>query len=689
MQAGNVEFFENKCNLPIGPSLVLADLAREIAGGETASIKNKLLSAEEAFQAGIKYTPPHPFVSTSGVNWVYQPHPDLYKTLATNVLEHYTYYKKDEIDKTYIPSYFFLGGAGTGKSRHASEFASSVQKAITLRTQHPLYHELAQRLKTAFVFHVSFVNGTHLMEEEMSNLWNAIGVRMLHQLLDKPIDYIRRRYVADPEAIFRLVAAAENVDLYNDFTGILVIDGIQKALTAHTDGRNKNSAFYRLLGQIGGLNLMSRSPSKAKELRKAPFIMTCVTATCFGPVDEFLADSHRKRVYLPVNRLDAPTWKKDSSQVLDYSPVTRLFVKDVGGHARAIELIADELAKYQNEVLPNITDLANDIYTKLMDRYQEAVSVLERYAVPIVQCILSRQQIRLRDVIPGSNLRWEDVTAPGLIWFERTGENYDSQGYLIAPYIWLWMLARLRPSEDTKHLCQFLRNWQFNDYAELLHLATGEGLPGNTTWQSFEAFCCSIRILRSLGFKDGQEVPLKFLHSGCKLRDDQETMMVNRHLDFAVARCQYRTDSMEGENPNCDSQPTKEVKTLQKVTLNADAQLTHAILDGKSAPAGDFFLGIEISTQRAPSGKGSLYKTVREVGQCKLVQKPLSQKTYDAERIKSVGPDDIFILYTQSKISNGCALPDRSGLVDKSCWDSYFGPFSGRAYIALEKGLQH
>ena len=55
---------------------------------------------------------------------------------------------------------------------------------------------------------------------------------MLHQLLGKPIDYLRSRYVASPRAIFRLVAAAENVDLYDDFTGILVIDGVQKAITA-------------------------------------------------------------------------------------------------------------------------------------------------------------------------------------------------------------------------------------------------------------------------------------------------------------------------------------------------------------------------------------------------------------------------------------------------------------------------
>ena len=66
-----------------------------------------------------------------------------------------------------------------------------------------------------------------------------------------------------------------------------------------------------------------------------------------------------------------------------------------------------------------------------------------------------------------------------------------------------------------------------------------------------------------------------------------------------------------------------------------------------------------------------------------MVRKKLTQATYNAERNKSAGPDDIFMLYTDTKISDDFALPDRSGLVDKSCWRSYFGPFFGRAFMAL------
>jgi hypothetical protein len=36
--AGNMEFFEKKCHLPVGSSQELADLASEIAGGETSKL---------------------------------------------------------------------------------------------------------------------------------------------------------------------------------------------------------------------------------------------------------------------------------------------------------------------------------------------------------------------------------------------------------------------------------------------------------------------------------------------------------------------------------------------------------------------------------------------------------------------------------------------------------------------------
>jgi hypothetical protein len=613
--------------------LPITQLITNVTTDNPSQGSSSKVNIEVAFKNGIKYRSPGPLLGTSGKNWVFQPHPELYDILADKVLEQYSHYKENEIDKAYIPNYFYLGGAGTGKSRHASEFAFSVQEAIKLRTQHHLYFDLAQRLKTPFVFHVSFEGRTPLAAGEKSDPWNAIGIRMLEQLLGQDINNIRDQYVAEPSTVFQLVAAAENVDLYDDFTGILVIEGIQKVLT-DDDGRNRF---------LGGLSLMRRSPKEGAKI--APFIMTCVTTSCFG---EFLADSH---VHLPLNQLQPPTWKKDNSPVFNNSAITRLLINDVGGHGRALELIADELAKYQNGLEPNTSELVNAIYTKLSNRYAEALYMLQNHTLPIVRCILSRQQIRLQDMVPGSDLQWEYVTAAGLIWFERSSTNYG-YGYLVAPYIWLWMLGRTPAIEKTKSLCRFLRSWQFNDYEKLLHLAAGKE-ERYTTWQSFEAFCCSFRILRSLGFGDGEEVPLKLLHSGCKLRDDQKTMVVNRHFQ---ALYQRRTN-------------LRLVK-VDNETMNGD-DVFCIILNNKTT---SFSFSIEIPQDG---------QVINEVGQCKLIQKDLTQATYATERNKSAGCDDIFMLYTKTG-THDCVLPDRSGLVDASCWDSYFGPFSSRAYIALK-----
>ena len=46
--AGDVEFFENKCKLPIGISDELADLAKEIVGRQTAGMKSDYLSYHTA-----------------------------------------------------------------------------------------------------------------------------------------------------------------------------------------------------------------------------------------------------------------------------------------------------------------------------------------------------------------------------------------------------------------------------------------------------------------------------------------------------------------------------------------------------------------------------------------------------------------------------------------------------------------
>jgi len=112
---------------------------------------------------------------------------------------------------------------------------------------------------------------------------------------------------------------------------------------------------------------MSRDESKTEggKRRRTPFIMVCVTATYFGLAVRFLINSNRKRVYLPLNQLDAPVWRSDKSPVLTNDFGTRLLMRDIGGHARAMEVITQEVADYQNGIQPNITELADAILRKI------------------------------------------------------------------------------------------------------------------------------------------------------------------------------------------------------------------------------------------------------------------------------------------------------------------------------------
>jgi hypothetical protein len=225
------------------------------------------------------------------------------------------------------------------------------------------------------------------------------------------------------------------------------------------------------------------------------------------------------------------------------------------------------------------------------------------------------------------------------------------------------------PIEDER-LCQFLTEWEFNDYQLLLHLETGKEPTGKSIWQDFETFCCYFRILRSLWFKNEEKVGFKRLHSGCKkLRDDSNTIVVNRRL--------YYQDSTETTS-------AKDVVTKHDGTLNTEYQLHRVTLNGHSASAGHFFLRIQTLVRQFPLSWPSQNEIVREVGRCKFVKEKLDEKTYNEERNKSAGPADFFILYTTAETPDDIALPDRSGLVDKSSWNSYFGPFAGRAFIASQ-----
>ncbi|KAF9101346.1 hypothetical protein BGX27_011512, partial [Mortierella sp. AM989] len=188
-------------------------------------IPHRKLSIEEAFPDGLPYANPRPIISTPGVDWEYQASEDLLQTLREEVREHFDHFRAGMFDKTYMPLYLFLSGAGTGKSRNASEFHRT---AIQCLTEEDV--ELRNRLQNAWVFHVSLESNTAIRRDE-NNATHAIGSRMLLQLLpDAKLEDMLRDYEApEPLFVLRLVAKYYNQDLA-DSSIILVVDGMQRLM---------------------------------------------------------------------------------------------------------------------------------------------------------------------------------------------------------------------------------------------------------------------------------------------------------------------------------------------------------------------------------------------------------------------------------------------------------------------------
>jgi hypothetical protein len=252
----------------------------------------------DRFPQGLAYKSPASttLFHTSGRHWTFQRSTALETTLRDGIQKHYRHFKARDIDKTKMPLYLFLCGAGTGKSRNAYEFHETTMAVLSDDDD-----ELREKLKTAWVFHTSMENGTNLRPDE-SDPMAAIGMRMLLQLKGGNFDSLRRSFSTPvPWDVLELVSKHEKTDL-RDASVILIVDGLQALMNTDEDGHDKESPFYRTLASIGDLAL------------QGTFLIPCCTATCFGPAKNALSQSNQARVYLPVASLAPPTITRNGKQ---------------------------------------------------------------------------------------------------------------------------------------------------------------------------------------------------------------------------------------------------------------------------------------------------------------------------------------------------------------------------------------
>ncbi|RHZ86979.1 hypothetical protein Glove_41g179 [Diversispora epigaea] len=621
-----------------GPASVLTDFAKEIKGEQPVATggRKKII---DAFPEGLPYIKPKPLLSTSGADWKYQPHPSLKGILRKELKDHYKNFVSGRFDKMNVPLYLFLSGAGTGKSRNASEFH---QTAITcLSAQED--EELLTRIKEAWVFLVSFEDGFNLQTKNEPDSYRATGTRMLFQLLREKMEFheiISTFEPPDPLDVVVLVSKYYNQNKKN-ITVILVVDGMHKLMKKKDDGLDSNSEFYSTLISIA--NCAFRNI----------FLIPVCTSTISGPVDSVLKDSTRRRVYLPVPSLQPPSCQQGDSlvSVFKNDEVTNTLVEDCGGHGRALEALNDCLDGRNIEEC-NVDTLMNDLRYKLIEKYRDAIFISAEDARPLARVILTRSLINRYEPIPKTKKTPDEFAGNGLIRFEHVASS--PMGYLTAPYIWLWIFVEI--SQELKD--SILRDWEFADYGKQRALLDPVTSLQAKSWQSFEKFVASFRCIKSAVIEEDELIMLSDVHSGARLNGNIQ--FKNHNLQLEVAK--HHTDTKS--------------KSHTTIKWNVDCynstvdvrQFKHCIINAPASPYGDSFLSLDQPGTETPN----------EVHQFKLRKKAISKKEYLEEREKSTSENDFFILFTTENCN--IEIPKRSGIVDRNAFTNYFGPFAGRAY---------
>nr|CAG8450256.1 4513_t:CDS:2 [Entrophospora candida] len=306
------------------------------------------------------------------------------------------------------------------------------------------------------VFNLSFENATaiHLSVERTAS--NAIGKRMLFQLMES------ENWLEVP------------------------------AMITPNDGKDRSSLFYSCMTQLSLLAYMG------------PFVINCCMATFSHPFHKVVGYSHQKRIYLPIHSLNPP--QRQGKPVFANKPLLNMLVNDMGGHGRALEAL--EIAiKGKDLDNCNFAELMNEIRVRLVDRYSEWVCK-SIYLKPVLQIILSQKTIHENFIIPETEIRIAELSQLGLVQF-MNDEGETDQGRLSCPYIWIWIMAN--KSDDP-----ILSNWNFQYYQECQSMDELTVPPGYQYWQHFEDFIARFCVLKSQLYGYGDNVLLEELHKGAK-----------------------------------------------------------------------------------------------------------------------------------------------------------------------------
>ena len=273
-------------------------------------------------------------------------------------------------------------------------------------------------------------------------------------------NFIRIRF---SDAIMQ-VATLTN-QLTTNMCVILCIDGMQKL--DHRPG-SRDSHFYNTTSAICSVINVHHA-----------FVIAICSATVYNTVNEVLSSSAQRRVSLipPAVNPEPIFESKDD--------LTKLLASDMGGHGRALENLYTTLQEFNVEN-DDFAVIQHEVVAKIRMAYPDIVTHLNNLERFIVHVIARKKASSLQQS------QVDDLLSLGLF---RLRQDAD---LLEFPYI-LWLLWQSKTLPWANYT-----SWTPKKEEDVF-----------ATWEEWEHFNCSYRIIKSKAF-DGDRVHWTDLHAGAR-----------------------------------------------------------------------------------------------------------------------------------------------------------------------------